>query len=121
MKRALSLLFPILLALWPAPAPAERIFYRSEIWLGTSPAVQRLSLHGVLEGWERMAEGAGAGALSLRQREALRFHDCLAANSRSFEELLDRITAFSLARPDQVYYSLSDFIAEGLKGLCPGR
>lgn len=108
----------ILLSAWPAPVMAERIFYRSEIWRETSSSVQRLSLLGVLRAWERMAETADTGALSLRQREALRFHDCLTRGSHSTDELLERVTAFASAHPDRLYYSLSDFIAEGLKGLC---
>lgn len=38
--------------------------------------------------------------------------------SHSTDELLERVTAFASAHPDRLYYSLSDFIAEGLKGLC---
>lgn len=72
-------------------------------------------------GAERMAESTVTDTLSPRQREAMRFHDCLRASSRSTDELLEQVTAFSFARPDQVYYSLTDFIAEGLKALCTGR
>jgi len=120
MKRVLLLLL-VLISPWPGAAGAERIFYRSGTWLETSPAVQRLSLLGVLQAWERMAESTVTDTLSLRQQEAMRFHDCLRASSRSTDELLEQVTAFSFTRPDQVYYSLTDFIAEGLKALCPGR
>lgn len=107
-----------LVSAWTASAMADRIFYRSETWRETSSSVQRLSLLGVLRAWERMAETADTGALSLRQREALHLHDCLTRGSHSTDELLERVTAFASAHPDRLYYSLSDFIAEGLKGLC---
>lgn len=44
----------------------------------------------------------------------------ISGSSRSHAELLERVTAFSLAYSDRLYYSLSDFIAEGLKDLCSG-
>lgn len=117
----LVLLLPLALALaWPRAAVAERIFYRGGVWLETSAQVQRLSLHGVLRAWERLAEAAPAGQLSLREREALRLQHCLTGGSHSFTGLLERVTAFSFAFPDRLYYSLSDFITEGLRGLCPG-
>ncbi|MBI4608926.1 MAG: hypothetical protein HY726_07960 [Candidatus Rokubacteria bacterium] len=116
---ATRLLLPLcLLAASVQLAPAERIFYRGGLWLETSASVQRLSLHGVLEAWERIARSAEAGELSLRQREAVRLHECL--TRRSHGELLERVAELSRAQPDRVYYSLSDFIAEGLKDLCPG-
>jgi hypothetical protein len=106
---------------WAGSAEADRIFYRGGTWLETSAAVQRLSLLGVLRGWEQVAETGGTAALSRRQREALRLHDCLTGSSRSTDELLDRITAFSFAHADRLYYSLSDFITEGLRDLCAYR
>jgi len=112
LATATRLLLPLCL-LAPSPAAADRIFYRGEVWLETSAGVQRLSLLSVLRGWERVAESAGAGTLSLRQREAVRLHRCLSA--RPVEELLERVTSFGLAGPERVHYSLSDFIrgAEG--------
>lgn len=120
MKRSFLLAFLILASAWPGAAGAQRIFYRSGTWLEASPSVQRLSLLGVLQAWERLAESVEEGRSSLRQREALRLHDCLTGGSRSTAELLEQVTAFSLAHPDRVYYSLTDFIAEGLKNLCSG-
>ncbi len=118
MKGARFLPVLFLLPAWFDAAEADRIFCRGGSWLETSSSVQRLSLLGVLRGWEQVAQVAAGDALSLRQREALRLQDCLARNSYSTDELLSRITAFSFAHPDRVYYSLSDFIAEGLKPLC---
>ncbi|MBI2466464.1 MAG: hypothetical protein HYV62_01380 [Candidatus Rokubacteria bacterium] len=106
-------------------ARADRIFYRARTWLETSPAVQRLSLDGVLRGWERVATEVEEAAmadqpLSRRQREALRLTDCLAERARrGAAELLERATAFAAAEPDRIFYSLSDFLAAALKALCP--
>lgn len=105
-------------------ARADRIFYRAGTWLETSPAVQRLSIEGVLRGWERVAaeveEAAMAGEpLTRRQHEALRLADCLGDRARrGSAELLEHATAFAAAEPGRVFYSLSDFLAESFKTLC---
>ena len=119
--KGVRLLLVVLLFTWAGRAEAGRIFYRGGTWLETSTGVQRLSLLGVLRAWERTAEVAEGEAPSLRQREAVRLYDCLIRTSRSTDELLERITAFSFTDPDRVFYSLSDFVAEGLKGLCAER
>ncbi|MBI4587853.1 MAG: hypothetical protein HY725_03360 [Candidatus Rokubacteria bacterium] len=112
----------------PAGAAADRIFYRGEIWLETSPSVQHLSLVGVLRAWEEVAaevrKPARAGETpSGRQREVLRLHECLTAGSRrSTEELLQVVvTTFGALEPERVFYSLSEFIAEALRELCRSR
>jgi len=120
---ALLLGFAVALLL-PAEPAAERIFYRAEIWLETSPRVQHLSLVGALRGWEKVAIEArqaavAGGALSKRQREILRLQECVRGRSpRSTEELLRVVTVFAAREPERVFYSLSDFIAEGLKEFC---
>ncbi len=100
-------------------AHAERIFYRSGMWLETSAPVQHLSLLGVLQAWERLARAPGPDPLPVRYRAFVGLHHCLAARGESTPALLDRVTLFSLRRPDRTYYSLTDFIAEALRELCP--
>jgi hypothetical protein len=119
MKRRAVLLCLIVASLWPGAASADRVFYRSGVWLETSAGVRRLSLLGVLRAWEQLAETAAPGSLSLRQREAMRLHDCLIRTARSHDEMLERVTSLSRAYPDRIHYSLSDFIADGVKDLCP--
>jgi hypothetical protein len=108
-------------------AAADRIFYRAETWLETSRDVKRLSVIGVLEGWTRVAGEAEdavlAGVpLSHRQREALRLTDCLTGSTRrSVTEILERVTAFASIDPKRVFYSLSDFLAASLVGVCSAR
>jgi hypothetical protein len=117
----------LLLAGAAVDAAADRIFYRAETWLETSPEVRRLSVVGVLQGWARVAGDAEEAALaerplSLRQREALRLAECLLGSTpRPVPEILERVTAFASADPQRVFYSLSDFVAASLVGLCPAR
>ncbi len=108
-------------------AAADRIFYRAETWLETSPDVQRLSVIGVLDGWAHVAaeaeDAALAGApLSHRQREAVRLTDCLTGPTRrAVPEIQDRVTAFASVDPKRIFYSLSDFVAASLVSFCRGR
>lgn len=123
LAAATALLASAVVALPTPPASAERIFFRGETWLETSPSVQHLSLVGVLRAWERIAREAlsvAGPALSRREREAIRLYDCLLAPSpRPVDELLRVVTAFGAKDPERVFYSLSDFIGEGLRQLCP--
>jgi hypothetical protein len=108
-----------LVLLAAGPARAERIFYRSSLWLETSPGVQHLSLVGVLQAWERLARVAEREPLPVRQQAFVVLHRCLARRGYPTPALLERLTAFGLENPDGVYSSLSDFAAEGLRALCP--
>lgn len=105
----------------PGPAWPERIFYQSATWLETSPAVQRLSLRGVLRGWEEVAMQSEGEPASPRLREFVRLHACLAARADTLEELLERLARFGARRPGRTYYSLADFVGEGLRELCAPR
>lgn len=113
------LMIPILVSTWPGPVSADRIFYQSGLWLETSAPVQRLSLLGVLRAWEVLAETGPAHRLSPRQHPFVRLHHCLKASAHTTDALLEQVTVFSFTRPDRIYYSLSDFMAETLKDLCP--
>ncbi|MGH7321458.1 MAG: hypothetical protein ACRELA_17780 [Candidatus Rokuibacteriota bacterium] len=110
-----------------ADAAADRIFYRADTWLETSPDVQRLSVIGVLNGWARVAAEAEEAALagvapSHRQREAFRLIDCLTGPTRrAVPEIQERVTAFASVDPTRVFYSLSDFLAASLQSVCPAR
>ncbi len=101
-------------------AQAERIFYWSGMWLETSAPVQHLSLLGVLRGWERLASAAEREPLPPRSQAFVRLHHCVGGRAYSTSALLERLTAFSLQHPDRAYYSLSDFVAEAFRELCPG-
>ena len=102
-------------------ACADRVFYRAGTWLETSLGVQRLSLTGVLRGWERVAGEAEGAALagqpvSWRQREAVRLTGCL--TGATVAEVQERVTTFASIHADRIFYSLSDFIAESLQDRC---
>lgn len=108
------------------PARADRIFYRAGTWLETSPAVQRLSLAAVVRGWERLAaqaeEGAFERAPTPRQREAARLTACLVGPPAYPLDAVQRgVSAFAMADPARLFYSLSDFVAAALRDLCPER
>jgi len=120
-RRKLLLPLIVLLLAWtcPRPASADRIFYAGGLWLETSPSVQRLSLQGVLRGWEALAEAGAANRLSPRQLPFVRLHHCLVGGGQSTDALLEKVTVFSFSHPDRVYYSLTDFLAEALRDLCP--
>lgn len=109
----------LLLAL-PGPAAGDRIFYAGRTWLETSPAVQRLSLHGVFRAWGQLAEAAEERPLSVREEAFVRLHRCVTATGHTTGELIEWITAVGRRAPARTYYSLSDFVAESLRELCRG-
>ncbi len=109
-----------ILCLVASPAAAQRIFYPSRLWLDTSAAVQRLSLLGVLEAWRAQAEREGALPLSHRQREVVRLHECLLAEGHRVDDLVAQLTRFG-REAERTFYSLGDFVSEGLRPLCAGR
>jgi hypothetical protein len=118
-RRALgSLLIGLALAAWPLEARGDRIFYRSALWLETSPGVQRLSLLGVLQAWETLAGRDPGEPLPFRQREFVRLHECLQARGHTTDDLLARLTRFSQAHPERTFYSFTDFATEALRPLC---
>ena len=110
-----------------AHAGGSRLFYRSSIWLETSPAVQRSSLAEVLTAWRTTADevlerAVGGEPLTVREREALRLTDCVAGSaSPDFEAIQARLTAYALAHPQKVFSSIADFVASALGSLCPRR
>lgn len=116
-------LLALLLAALPRPGAvsAERVFYRGETWLETSPPVQRLSLHGVLQGWSELAARAEREPPAARGTVFLRLHRCLSEAGYPTDALLEPITALARRAPERVYYSLSHFIAEALQPVCEAR
>lgn len=118
MKAKGLLILSIVLLVTAGQARAERIFYRSSLWLESSSSVQHLSLVGVLRAWERLARAAETERLPYRQQEFARLHRCLVGSAFRTQDLLDRLTVFSFSHLDRSYYSLTDFVAEGLRELC---
>lgn len=107
-----------LLGAGPGVARAQRIFYPARLWLETSPGVQRMSLQGVLRAWEALA-AREAPEPAYRQREFARLHECLEAGGHTVDGLLAHLAGFGAAQAGRQFYSLSDFVAEAVRGLCP--
>lgn len=125
MREALGLaILGLIVLAGSLDARADRIFYRAATWLETSAEVQRLSLLGVLRGWERLAVEAertavAGGGPTHRQRAAARLTDCIGAEAHAvLVDVQARVTAFAAADPERIAYSLSDFIAAALAAVC---
>lgn len=110
--------FALLLLTVPAPGDAERIFYLARTWLETSSEVRRLSVLGVLRGWEELARSAVRAPLSPRMEQFATLHECLSQPEWPVEYLLTHLERFARRHPQRVFYSLSDFVAEALRELC---
>lgn len=115
----MTLLAALTLGVVPAGvARGDRMFYQGGLWLETSAEVQRLSWLRVFRSWRALAEEGEGGPLPHRQATFARLHRCL-DGAHTTEELLQQITRYSFAHPERIYYSLSDFVGEAVRDLCP--
>ncbi|MBI2164384.1 MAG: hypothetical protein HYW08_06795 [candidate division NC10 bacterium] len=113
-----------LLASHPIAGRAQRIFYRSQDWLATSPETQMRLLNGTLRAWEEVAEaaearGSGGDPLSVREREALRLLECIQIRpGLTPPAVRQAIQSYAGEHPQEIFASFGDLAARALSRPC---
>ena len=113
-----------LLALPPTAGWAQRIFYRTQDWLATSPETQMRLLNGTLRAWEAVAEAAEAREpagepLSVREREALRLLECIRVHpGLTPEEIRQAVQSYADEHPHDIFANFGDLGARALSRPC---
>lgn len=108
----------------PIAGWAQRIFYRTQDWLATSPETQMRLVNGTLLAWEEVAEAAEARGpagdpLSVREREALRFLECIRVRpGLTPEDVRQTVQSYAGEHPKEIFASFGDLVARALSRFC---
>lgn len=117
----------VFLVVSPMVGHADRIFFRAQVWLTTSPETQLRLVTGTLRAWEELAEaaearGPAAERLSVAEREALRLLECLRERpGLTLEDVRQTIQVYAGQHPEGVFSTFGDMAVLALDRRCPGR